>query len=334
MNSKIPEEMRAVVMASPGGPEVLGVQQIPIPRPGPGKVLVKVSHIGVNQADLLMRDADTPLPLTKLPGGPGMELAGTVVEVGEGVVEHQIGDRVCGLTGGNACAEYALVPHGLCFPIPDGHSNEEAAALTDGALTIWHSLFDPAVAKPGHTLLIHGGTSGISIVGIILARAFGIEVIATAGSDKKCAVIDSLGVTRSINYRTTDFVAATQEVTEGRGADVVLDMVGGPYLRRNIEATRAKGTLVMFGIMGGQVGDLDVLAVMTKNLSIRGSSIFFLDNLSKTAKAARMQEQIWPLLPKLPRPIIDSVFTLEETAAAQQRMAQGGHSGKILISTG
>jgi NADPH2:quinone reductase len=325
--------MMAVLMTEPGGPDVLAIGEADVPQPRDHELLIRVAAIGMNQADIIMRSPDTPLPIKKRNRTPGMELSGEVAEVGANVDGFSIGDKICGLSGGGACAEYCIVPATACWPIPDTYSDQQAAALPDGVMTVWTSLYDPPVLNPGETILIHGGTSGIGVVSIMITQALGAKVFATAGSDKKCDVLTNLGVECAINYNDEDFVDVINRETDGRGVEVIFDLVGGPYLDRNVAALSPWGRLVVYGMMGGAEGELNVAPLMAKNISIRGSSLFFTDRELKARKQRAAYERVWPLLKQLPKPIIDSVFSLEKTADAHRYMEQGGHIGKIIITT-
>jgi NADPH2:quinone reductase len=329
----MPKKMKAVLMTVPGGPEVLKIGETDVPQPRDHELLIRVAAIGMNQADIIMRSPDTPLPIKQRNRTPGMELSGEVVQVGASVSDFSIGDRICGLSDGGGCAEYCIVPSTACWPVPDDYSDHEAAALPDAVMTVWTSLYDPAVIRPGETLLIHGATSGIGIVAVMLAQALGAKVFATAGSKTKCEVLAELGVDCAINYKAEDFVDVVNKQTDGRGVDVIFDLVGGPYLDRNVAALSSWGRLVVYGMMGGAEGSLNVATLMAKNISIRGSSIFFTDRELKARKLRAGYERVWPLLGELPKPIIDSVFPLEKTSDAHRYMEQGGHIGKIIIAT-
>lgn len=329
----VPGTMRAVVIREPGGPEVLQLEEVPVPEPREEQLLVRVTAVGLNQADIILRQPDIPLPVENRPRTPGMELAGEVLRVGGKARRFSPGQRICALTpGGGGCAEYCVVPAELCWPVPDGYTDAEAAATPNGVLTIWNCLYDPQILGPGETLLVHGGTSGIGVMAVLLARAFGAGVLATAGTDEKCRTLEKLGVVRAINYREEDFVESVEEHTGGRGVDVILDMVGAPYLDRNITALAPWGRLVVFGMMGGAQGPLNLAPAMAKNVTVRCASLFFLDRQLKAMKARAVYERVWPRLEELPKPIIAAVYPLEETPAAQQKMERGGHIGKLIIS--
>lgn len=333
MTKPIPETMRAIAIREPGGPEVLYPTQIEVPATAADQVLLRVGAVGLNQADIILRQPETPLPVRGRPQTPGMELAGEIVRVGANVTRFETGQRVCALTpAGGGCAEYCAVPAELCWPLPAGYEYAEAAALPNAVLTIWNCLYDPPMIAPGESILIHGGTSGIGIVAIILARAFGARVFATAGNRDKCEAIKTLGAEQAINYREQDFVEQALAATGGRGLDVILDMVGAPYLDRNVLALAPWGRLVVFGMMGGSDAALNLAPLMAKNVTVRGASLFFCERRLKARKAQTVRERVWPMLDDLPRPIVDAVFPLEETAAAQRKMEQGGHIGKIVVS--
>jgi putative PIG3 family NAD(P)H quinone oxidoreductase len=324
---------RAVEIARPGGPEVLVPARRPRPSPGPGEVLIAVEAAGVNRPDVLQRQGHYPPP----PGAsdiPGLEVAGVVVALGEGVGEWAVGDRVCALLAGGGYAEYAAAPAPQCLPIPRGLTPVEAAALPETFFTVWTNVFERGRLRAGETLLVHGGSSGIGTAAIALAHAFGARVLATAGSAAKCAACEALGATRAINYRGEDFVAAVKETTGGRGADVVLDMVGGDYTPRNIECLALEGRLVQIAFLHGSRVQIDLLPVMQRRLVITGSTLRPRSVAEKGAIAGALRGQVWPLIEEgRVRPLIHATFPLERAGDAHRLMESGEHIGKIVLVT-
>jgi putative PIG3 family NAD(P)H quinone oxidoreductase len=323
--------MRAVGIEKAGGPEVLGVVEVPVPRPGDGEVLIAVEAAGVNRPDVFQRQGLYPPP----PGAseiPGLEVAGTVVAVGEGVAEPVIGSRVCALLAGGGYAEYAVAPAGQCLPIPAGLSAVEAAVLPETYFTVWSNVFDRGRLQPGESLLVHGGSSGIGTTAIQMGAALGATVYATAGSGGKCAVCEELGATLAVNYRQKDFVEVLRDATGGRGIDVTLDMVAGPYLERNAQLAAVDGRIVIIAFLGGTVATVDLRPLMMKRLVVTGSTLRARSVAFKTEIRCNLLERVWPLLEEgRIRPVIHQQFALAEAAQAHALMESSQHIGKLVL---
>jgi len=329
---QIPDTMRAVVAQGSGGPEVLKVVQRPVPRPGEGEILVRVKAAGVNRPDVLQRQGGYPPP----PGAPdilGLEVAGEVAASGPGAARFPVGTPVMALVPGGGYAEYALAHESNALPVPSGLSVEEAGAIPETYFTVWTNVFDRGRLQPGETLLVHGGTSGIGTTAIQLAKAFGARVIATAGSPEKCEACRRLGADAAVNYRTEDFVAAVKGATGGRGADVILDMVGGDYIPRNYEAAAQDGRIVQIAFLQGPRVEVDFRRLMVKRLTHTGSTLRPRSPAEKAAIARSLEAKVWPLLAEgRCRPVMDSAFPLEDAAKAHARMDGGEHIGKIVLT--
>jgi putative PIG3 family NAD(P)H quinone oxidoreductase len=333
MASDVPATMTAIEIAEPGGPEVLRPADVPVPHPGEGEVLIRVAAAGVNRPDVLQRKGVYPPPkgASLL---PGLEVAGTIAAVGPGVTDRREGETVCALVTGGGYAEYCAAPAAQCLPVPEGLSITEAGAVPETFFTVWSNVFDRAGLKPGETILIHGGTSGIGTTAIQLCKAFGARVITTAGSDEKCARCRELGADRAVNYADEDFVQATREFTDARGADVVLDMVGGDYIARDIEALAVEGRHVSIAFLKGPKVTVNMMPVMLKRLTLTGSTLRARPVADKAAIARALHEKVWPLLAEgRVRPVIERTFPLAEAAAAHALMESGGHIGKIVLLT-
>jgi putative PIG3 family NAD(P)H quinone oxidoreductase len=325
--------MRFVAMSGPGGPEVLHIDTMPVPRPGPSDVLVHVAAAGVNRPDLLQRQGKYAPP----PGASpilGLEIAGTVVAVGRDARRWQIGDEVCALLAGGGYAEYSLAPAPQCLPIPGSLSFIEAAGIPETFFTVWTNLFQRARLMAGETVLIHGGSSGIGTTAIQLARAFGARVFTTAGSAAKCAACRDLGAELAIDYRADDFVPAVTAATGGRGVDVILDMVGGPYVPRNIAALAVEGRLVQIAFMQGSRIEVDLQPLMLKRLTLTGSTLRPRSVAQKGAIARELEAMVWPRLHDgTVRPIISRTFPLDHAAEAHRTLAASTHIGKLILTT-
>ncbi len=330
----LPETMTAIDPDKPGGPEVLVAVTRPVPQPGPGEVLIKVAAAGVNRPDVLQRMGLYPMP-PGAPTIPGLEVAGTVVATGQGAHRWFVGQQVCALVAGGGYAEYCTAPEGQCLAIPDGCSMVEAASLPETYFTVWSNLFERAYAAAGETVLIHGGTSGIGVTAILLANAFGITSIVTCGSDEKCTAARAIGADVAINYKTTDFTAETLAATGGKGVDVVLDMVGGDYLAKNVACMAEGGRHVSIAFQRGTKGELDLMAVMRKRLTLSGSMLRPRSIDYKSLVADSLARDVWPLFAsgKL-RAVVDRIFLLAEAAAAHRHMEAGDHVGKIVLAVG
>jgi len=323
--------MIAVIVPTPGGPDALQAVRRPIPLPAPGEVLIKIAAAGVNGADLSQRKGRYPIP----PGTPdvlGLEAAGEIVALGAGATGWAIGDKACALLIGGGYAEYCAVPAEQCLPIPAGLSAEQAAALPEVAMTVWTNVFEIGGLKPGETLLVHGGASGIGTHVIQLAHRLGSKVIATAGSDAKCRRCEALGAAKAINYKTEDFVAVARQSTGGAGVDVILDMVGGDYIQRGLELLAHGGRLVMLAQKKGSKVEVDLGLIQAKHLCLTGSRLRPRPIAEKGRLAAAVRKAVWPLIERGDvKPIIDSTFPLRAVADAHRRMESGEHVGKVLL---
>ncbi len=324
--------MRAVLIVRPGGPEVLQVKEVSRPVPRAGEILVKVEAAGVNRPDIFQRLGAYPPP-PGAPDIPGLEIAGEVVDVGPGAARHALGARVTALVPGGGYAEYCAVHESNALPIPAGLSAIEAGAIPETFFTVWTNVFERGRLEPGETLLVHGGSSGIGTTAIQLAKAFGAHVIATAGSDEKAQACVRLGADVAINYRSEDFVEATRAATEGRGANVILDMVGGDYTPRNHAAAAVDGRIVQIATLNGAKVEVDLRVIMSKRLYHTGSTLRPRNVAQKAAIADALHEKVWPLLAEgRCKPLIDSVFPLADAAKAHERMESSAHVGKIVLT--
>jgi NADPH2:quinone reductase len=324
--------MSHIEMTGPGGPEVLRLTTGPVPSPKPDEVLIRVLAAGVNRPDVAQRSGSYPPP----PGASpllGLEVAGEVASIGAEVTSYRVGDRVCALANGGGYAEYCVAPAPQCLPWPTGYDAIHAAALPETYFTVWANLFQGGRLANGESTLIHGGTSGIGVTAIQLAHEFGSTVYATAGSEEKCAACVKLGATAAINYRTQDFVAEIARLTAKRGVDVVLDMVGAPYLQRDLRVLAMDGRLVLIAFLAGsKVEEFDFVTVMTKRLTITGSTMRPRTTAQKGAIAAALREKVWPVLDAgRCGPVIHQVFPLAEAAAAHALMESSTHIGKIML---
>jgi putative PIG3 family NAD(P)H quinone oxidoreductase len=330
----IPAMMTAIEISTPGGPDVLIPVMRDTPWANPGEVLIKVAAAGVNRPDLLQRQGNYPPP----PGAsdiPGLEVSGHVAAIGEGVLGWRVGNPVCALLAGGGYAEFAIAPVEQCLPIPDGLSLIEAAALPETIFTCWTNLVDGGHLKTGETVLIHGGSSGIGTTGIQLAKALGARVFVTAGSPSKCAACQALGADLAIDYKTEDFVAAVKAATGGRGVDVVLDMVGGDYVRRNIDAMAPGGRHVSIAVLGGPEATIPLFTIMRKRLVLTGSTLRARSLKEKGAITAALRATVWPAIAAgLIRPMIHEIFPLERAAEAHRALEAGDHIGKVVLSIG
>lgn len=330
--TELPDRMRVVETAKPGGPEGLAVGCRPVPTPGTGEVLVRVAAAGVNRADIMQRQGRYPPP----PGASdvlGLEVSGEVAAVGDEAPGWGGGDPVCALLAGGGYAEYCTAPAPQCLPVPAGVATEDAAALPEAAMTVWTNVFDRAALQPDDTLLVHGGSSGIGTMAIQLATAFGSRVLATAGSDEKCAACTALGAETAVNYRKTDFVEAVRAVTGGQGVDVVLDMVGRQYLQRNLAVLQPEGRLVIIGLMSGATAEIDLATLMSRRLTVTGSTLRARSIAQKGAVAAAVRQRVWPLVEAgRVRPVIHRRFPLAQAAEAHRLMESSTHIGKLLLT--
>lgn len=329
--SFIPETMTAIGISAPGGPEMLKPETRPVPRPGPGELLVKVAAAGVNRPDVIQRQGSYPPP-KGASDIPGLEVAGTVVMAGPGAATP-VGAKVTALVTGGGYAEYCLVEDALALPIPSGLSLVEAAALPETAFTVWSNVFDRAGLKPGERFLVHGGTSGIGTMAIQLAKAFHAEVFTTVGSAEKVEAARALGADHVINYRTDDFVAAIRLITAGTGVNVILDMVGGPYVERNWRAAAVEGRIVQIASLMGKAENVNFDVLMLKRLVHTGSTLRARELPFKAAIATALKEKVWPLVEaRKVRPVIDATLPLAEAATAHARMEASSHVGKIVLT--
>jgi NADPH2:quinone reductase len=327
----IPETMLTIVARTPGGPDVLQAVERPTPRPVCGEVLIKVAAAGVNGADLTQRRGKYAVP-KGAPDVLGLEVSGAIVAVGEGVSQWHVGDSVCALLIGGGYAEYVAAPALQCLPIPAGLTVTQAAALPEVTMTVWSNVFEIRGLKPGETILVHGGTSGIGTLAIQLANGLGSKVIATAGSDEKCERCLLLGAARAVNYRNEDFVAAAREMTDGIGVDVILDMVGGDYIPRGLQALAPGGRLVMLAFKQASKVEIDCGLIQQKNLCLTGSRLRPRPIAEKDRLAAAVGKAVWPLIESgAVNPIIDSTFPLQAVQDAHHRMESGEHVGKVLL---
>jgi len=323
--------MNAVEIREPGPPQVLRLVQRPVPAAGAGEVLIRVAAAGVNRPDVLQRKGSYPPPqgITDI---PGLEVAGEVVALGEGVRELALGAKVCALVAGGGYAQYVNVPAVQCLPVPAALTLEQAAALPETFFTVWLNVFERARLNRGETLLVHGGSSGIGTTAILLGIAFGARVIVTAGSAQKCAACRDLGAELAINYHESDFVAATLRATDGHGADVILDMVGGDYVGRDAAAAAVEGRIALIALQGGAKAEVDLRPFLTKRLTLTGSTLRVQPPANKGRIAAALREKVWPLFDsKGLKPVIHARFPLSDAAGAHKLMESGGHIGKIVL---
>ena len=326
----LPATMTAIAISHPGGPEVLAAETRPLPQPGPGEILVKVAAAGVNRPDISQREGRYPPP-AGASDLPGLEISGEVVALGAGVNAWKRGDKVCALAHGGGYAEFCVVHETHALPVPKGLSMVEAAALPETFFTVWVNAFEMAGLKAGEWLLVHGGTSGIGTTAIMLAKAFGAKVIATAGSDEKCDACRKLGADAAINYKTTDFVPAVKEITGGHGADVILDMVGGPYVERNHQCAAMDGRVAQIAFMQGAKADLRFMS--QRRIRHMGSTLRPRTVTEKGAIASALREKVWPLIEAGQiRPVMDSTFPLAQASKAHARLESSQHIGKVVLT--
>jgi NADPH:quinone reductase len=328
----VPETMLAIDPDKPGGPEVLVPVDRPVPSPGAGEVLIKVAAAGVNRPDVMQRMGLYPPP-AGAPSILGLEVAGTVAAVGEGVPPELVGQPMCALVSGGGYAEYAVAPQGTCLPVPEALTMTEAAALPETLFTVWTNVFERAYAADGDWLLVHGGTSGIGMMAIALARLFRLTVLVTAGSEAKCAAARAAGAAEAINYNSEDFVQRVRDITGGRGVDIVLDMIGGDYVPRNLECLAEEGRHVSIAVQRGSDATIPLWQVMRKRLVLTGSTLRPRDAEFKSMVADELSRSVWPFVGdgRL-KPVIDSTFRLEQAAEAHRRMESSAHIGKIVLT--
>jgi putative PIG3 family NAD(P)H quinone oxidoreductase len=328
----IPATMTAVGFAAPGPPEVLRAETVEVPRPGPQQVLIRVAYAGVNRPDVIQRQGFYPAP----PGAspiPGLEVAGEVVAAGPGVTVPLVGSQVCALVSGGGYAEYAIAHAGHCLAVPEGLPLDQAAALPETLFTVWHNVFQRGAARAGEMILVHGGTSGIGQMAIQLGHALGLTVIVTCGGAEKCAAAREIGAVLAIDYTAEDFVEAVAGFTQGQGVAMVLDMVAGDYVARNLKCLADDGRHVTIAVQGGLRAELNMAEVMRRRLLLTGSTLRPRDDAFKAALTSEIAEKAWPLIESgAVRPVMDRTFPLVEAAAAHARMEAGEHIGKIVLA--
>ena len=329
---QIPNQMLAIDPAGAGGPEMLLPVRRPVPEPGDDEVLIRVSAAGVNRPDILQRRGLYPPP-AGAPSIPGLEVAGVIVAMGRGVARELQGAAVCALVPGGGYAEYVVAHADICLPVPEGLSMIEAAGLPETLFTVWTNLFHRAFARDGESVLVHGGTSGIGTMAIALGKTFGLTVIVTCGSDEKCRRAEALGAALAINYRDQDFVEEVKKATTGKGVDIVLDMVGGDYLPRNLDCLAEEGRHVSIAVQRGAVAELNIGRVMQRRLTLTGSTLRPRSGAYKAMVADDLGKHVWPLVEQGQlRPVIHATFPLAEAARAHELMESGEHVGKIILT--
>jgi len=330
--NKLPAQMTVIGISKPGGPEVLVPEQRPVPKPGPNEILIKVAAAGVNRPDVAQRSGAYPPP----PGAsdlPGLEVAGEVVAVGDGVTKRKVGDKVMSLVAGGGYAEYCLTQETHAISVPEGYSLTEAGAAPETLMTVWHNVFERGALQPGETLLIHGGSSGIGTMAIQMAKAHGAKVFVTVGGQDKVDACLKLGADAAINYKTDDFVAKVKELTGGTGVNVILDMVGGDYIDRNYDAAAVEGRIVQIAFLGGPKATPNFAKLMVKRLHHTGSTLRPRSAADKAAMVSAIEAHAMPWLSggKV-KPLIDSTFPLKDAAKAHARMETSQHIGKIVLT--
>ena len=328
----VPSRMTVIAIRAPGGPDMLVPEERPVPAPGQGEILIKVAAAGVNRPDVRQREGNYPPPkgATDI---PGLEVAGEVVALGQGVTRWKVGDKVCALVVGGGYAEYCLAYESHALPVPPSLTMVEAAAIPETFFTVWHNMFERGALKKGEWALVHGGTSGIGTTGIMLAKAFEAKVIATAGSDEKCEACRKLGADVAVNYKTEDFVEATKAATNGAGANVIIDIVGGDYINRNYDAAAVEGRIVQVSFVASPKAEVNFGRLMVKRLTHTGSTLRPRPVAEKAAIARALEEKVWPfLVAGRIKPVIDSTFPLREAAASHARMETSQHIGKIVLT--
>ena len=328
----LPKSMTVIEAREAGGPEVLVAGERPVPTPGPGEVLIEVAAAGINRPDVLQRQG-LYLPPKGASDLLGLEVAGKVVALGQDATRFKQSDEVCALVNGGGYAEFCVAPEATTLPVPDGLTLEEAAALPETVFTVWHNVFERAALKPGEWLLVHGGGSGIGTTAIQLASALGAKVMATVGSAAKVKDCEALGAIRAINYREEDYVEAVREITGGHGADVILDMVGGDYIERNLRAAALEGRIVQIAFLKGSKVEIDLMRLMMRRLTLTGSTLRAQPPEAKARMARAIEERVWPLIAEgKVKPIIDSTFKLVDAAGAHKRIDDPEHIGKIVLA--
>ncbi len=327
----LPETMTVIEISEYGGPEVLKPARRPVPEPGPGEVLIRVAAAGVNRPDAIQRAGNYPPP----PGQsdlPGLEVSGEIAALGDGVQDVAVGDPVCALTPGGGYAEYCIAPAAHCLPVPDGVSLIDAAGVPETCFTVWHNVFQRAYLRAGERFLVHGGSSGIGTTAIQIAKAVGATVYATAGSAEKCEACRKLGADLAINYREEDWPAVIREHTEKQGVDVILDMVGGDYIQKNIDSLNWDGRLSIIAFLKGAKAELSLSRFMVKRQTITASTLRAQSDAAKAAIAQELREKVWPMFARGQlKPVIDSTLPLQDAAQAHARMESNAHIGKIIL---
>lgn len=323
--------MKVIKISEPGGPEVLRIAEREKPEPRTGEVLIQIKAAGVNRPDVIQRKGHYPAPKDAPPDIPGLEVAGIINKVGNGVSDFEEGDHVCALLSGGGYAEYVTVPALQCLPFPKGLSFEEAASLPETFFTVWNNIFDIGQFREGESVLVHGGSSGIGVAAIQMVTALGGEIFATAGTAEKCRACEKLGAAKAINYKEEDFVSQIKTFTDGDGVDIILDMVGGDYAGRNIESLKPKGRLVMINAMKGRMGKIDLLQVMSQRLVVTGSTLRPRSVEYKGEIAQKLLKHIWPFIPSKIKPIVFKTFPLDQAAQAHALMESSVHIGKIVL---
>jgi NADPH2:quinone reductase len=330
---KLPAQMTVIGISKPGGPEVLVPATRAVPQPAQGEILIKVAAAGVNRPDVAQRSGVYPPP----PGAsdlPGLEIAGTVVALGEGATKHKLGDKVMSLVAGGGYAQYCIAQDAQAMAVPSALSMQEAGATPETLMTVWHNVFERGGLKSGETILIHGGSSGIGTMAIQLAKAFGAKVIVTVGSKEKADACTKLGADHAINYKTQDFVTEVKTITTGKGVELILDMVGGDYVERNYDAAAVEGRIVQIALLGGGKATISVGKLMVKRLHHTGSTLRPRSNADKAAMVAAIEAKVMPLFRDgRVKPLMDSSFPLEKAADAHRRMETSEHIGKIVLVT-
>jgi len=327
----LPETMTVVEISEYGGPEVLKPASRPVPQPASGEALIRVAAAGVNRPDAIQRAGNYPPPAGQS-DLPGLEVSGEIVALGDGASGVSIGDTVCALTPGGGYAEYCIAPASHCLPVPDGISVTDAAGIPETSFTVWHNVFQRAYLQKGERFLVHGGSSGIGTTAIQLAGAFGAKVFTTAGSREKCDACEALGADLAINYKEEDWVAVLREKTEKQGVDVILDMVGGSYIQKNIDSLNWDGRLSIIAFLTGAKAELMLARFMVKRQTMTASTLRAQSDFAKAAIAAELHEKVWPLFVSgKVKPIIDSILPLSEAAKAHERMESSTHIGKIIL---
>ena len=329
----LPETMTVIEVREPGGPEMLGPETRPLPNPAKNEVLIAVAAAGINRPDVLQRQGLYPPP-KGVSDLLGLEVSGPIVAIGENVTRFKPGDFVCALVNGGGYAEYAVAPETTTLLAPQGLNPVEAAALPETIFTVWHNVFERGGLKEGDWLLVHGGASGIGTTAIQLGTAFGAKVIVTVGDDAKAKACEALGAVRAINYRKEDFLDVVKEATAKHGADVILDMVGGDYIERNIRAAALEGHIVQIAFLKGSKVEVDLMRLMMRRLTLTGSTLRAQTDATKAKMATVIEERIWPLITQGKyKPVIDSTFPLAEAAEAHKRIDNPAHVGKIVLTT-